>query len=201
MLVLNKLAVHHVGAPAFVTLAQFVATAAFVCGGWACGCVTLDTARWQLLKHFVVYVLAFSAGTWANMKVLMAANVETVIVFRTLTPLAVALLDSMFLGRELPSARAWCGLALITGGAVAYASFDDAFRRLGARAYRYPALYAGVIAVEMTYGKHIVHGVSMTSKIWGPVYYTNVLAAPVMLALFLASDDRAALGDYADSED
>ncbi|KAH8063101.1 nucleotide-sugar transmembrane transporter [Aureococcus anophagefferens] len=94
------------------------------------------------------------------MKSLAAANVETVIVFRTLTPLAVALLDSMFLGRELPSARAWCGLALITGGAVAYASFDDAFRRLGARAYRYPALYAGVIAVEMTYGKHIVHGTS-----------------------------------------
>ena len=50
MLVLNKLAVHHVGAPAFVTLAQrFInaATAAFVCGGWACGCVTLDTARWR----------------------------------------------------------------------------------------------------------------------------------------------------------
>ena len=57
-----------------------------MCGGWACGCVTLDTARWQRLKHFVVYVLAFSAGTWANMKVLMAANVETVIVFRSCAP-------------------------------------------------------------------------------------------------------------------
>ena len=30
------------------------------------------------VKHFCVYVLAFSGGTWANMRVLMDSNVETV---------------------------------------------------------------------------------------------------------------------------
>ena len=90
MLVINKLAVHHVGAPAFVTLVQFAATVAFVGGGWLGGRISLDAARWSRLRHFVVYVLAFSMGTWANMKVLMTANVETVIVFRSCAPLVCA---------------------------------------------------------------------------------------------------------------
>ena len=201
MLLVNKLTVSFLPVPTAISLVQILFAVAFVVLARAARCLDVDALERRKVASYVVYVALFALALLLNMKSLAAANVETVIVFRTLTPLAVALLDSMFLGRELPSARAWCGLALITGGAVAYASFDDAFRRLGARAYRYPALYAGVIAVEMTYGKHIVHGVSMTSKIWGPVYYTNVLAAPVMLALFLASDDRAALGDYADSED
>ena len=89
MLVINKLAVHHVGAPAFVTLVQFAATVAFVGGGWLGGRISLDAARWSRLRHFVVYVLAFSMGTWANMKVLMTANVETVIVFRSCAPLVM----------------------------------------------------------------------------------------------------------------
>ena len=88
MLVINKLAVHHVGAPAFVTLVQFVASTAFVAVGWLCKAIELDALRWSRLRHFIIYVCAFSAGTWSNMKVLMSANVETVIVFRSCAPRA-----------------------------------------------------------------------------------------------------------------
>ena len=35
---------HHVGAPAFVTLVQFIVSAAFVLGGWATGAIALDEA-------------------------------------------------------------------------------------------------------------------------------------------------------------
>ena len=108
MLVLNKLAVHHTPAPAFVTIVQFAATAVGVALAHALGLLELDPLEWRKLRHFVVYILAFSGGTWANMKVLAAANVETVIVFRSCAPLCVSVLDFVFYGRALPSRRS-CG--------------------------------------------------------------------------------------------
>ena len=107
MLVLNKLAVHYIGAPAFVTVAQFVATTLGVGAGWLAGWIELDPLEWRKVKHFIVYILAFSGGTWANMKVLMTANVETVIVFRSCAPLCVSVLDYYFYNRAMPSRRCW----------------------------------------------------------------------------------------------
>jgi hypothetical protein len=65
MLIVNKLAVHHLPAPAFVTLMQFVATALVVLTGSALGLVSVDTSEWSRIKFFIVYVCAFSAGTWS----------------------------------------------------------------------------------------------------------------------------------------
>ena len=189
MLVLNKLAVHHVGAPAFVTLAQFVATAAFVCGGWACGCVTLDTARWQRLKHFVVYVLAFSAGTWANMKVLMAANVETVIVFRSCAPLCVCVTDYVFYQRAMPSRRSMCAMLLIALGALTYVSVDrDLKSPQAAAAYVWVGLWFALLIFQLTYGKQLVTGLGLQSS-WSPVLYTNGLACLPTALIGWASAD------------
>lgn len=84
-----------------------------------------------------------------------------------------------YLDRELPCARSWVALLTIAAGAASYASCDEAFGAMGLDAYRWPFFYFCIIAVEMTYGKQIVHGVEMDSKIWGPVLYTNTLGAPV----------------------
>ena len=119
MLVLNKLAVHHIHAPAFVTLVQFIATTAGVIAGWMVGALELDALEWRKLKHFIVYIFAFSSGTWANMKVLMVANVETVIVFRSCAPICVSVLDYVFYNRALPSRRSCAAMLLIVGGARA----------------------------------------------------------------------------------
>ena len=66
-----------------VTLAQFVCTMLGVTAGWGAGLLQLDPLEWRKVRHFIVYIVAFSSGTWANMKVLMVANVETVIVVRS----------------------------------------------------------------------------------------------------------------------
>ena len=55
MLIVNKLAVHHLPAPAFVTLMQFVATALVVPMGSALGLVSVDTSEWSRIKFFIVY--------------------------------------------------------------------------------------------------------------------------------------------------
>ena len=50
------------------------------------------------------------------MRALERSNVETVIIFRSCTPLAVALCDWIFLGRELPSKRSLLALLTIAAG-------------------------------------------------------------------------------------
>jgi drug/metabolite transporter (DMT)-like permease len=80
-------------------------------------------------------------------------NVETIIVFRALSPCVVSLLDAIFLGREYPSMRSWTGLGLIVLGAFCYASYDVQFQTQGIAAYSWPILYLIIISLEMAYGK------------------------------------------------
>ncbi|EOD24746.1 hypothetical protein EMIHUDRAFT_367626 [Emiliania huxleyi CCMP1516] len=90
MLVINKIAVSHTPSPALVTLCQFASCTVLVYGGKLTGLLRTDDFEWRKVKYFLIYVLSFSIGTWTNIKVLQDANVETVIVFRSCTPLAVS---------------------------------------------------------------------------------------------------------------
>lgn len=79
------------------------------------------------IKPFLVVAVAFLGAIFTNMKTLQYANVETFIVFRSSTPLLIALLDYGFLGRELPSLRSWCSLVLLLCGAIGYVMYDANF--------------------------------------------------------------------------
>lgn len=192
MLVVNKVTMAYLPFPSLISFVQICSSVLLVNGAERLHILRgVDAFAWAKVKPYLFYVALFALALLTNMKSLQAANVETVIVFRSLTPVAVAALDAMFLGRELPCARSCVALAVIALGALGYARCDEAFGAAGLEAYRWPAAYFVVIAIEMTYGKLIVHGVDMDSKIWGPVLYTNALAAPVMLGLLAASDDVA----------
>jgi drug/metabolite transporter (DMT)-like permease len=110
------------------------------------------------------------------MKSLSISNVETVIVFRALSPCIVSFLDAIFLGREYPSTRSWSALALIVLGTFGYASFDVKFQTQGMTAYVWPLLYLIVISFEMAYGKKVIKSVDLKT-LSGPVLYTNVRAS------------------------
>ncbi len=136
-----------------------------------------------------MYVVAFSAGILCNLKALAGSNIETVIVFRSCTPLAVSVLDFLLLGRELPSPRSWGALLLILLGAVGYVLCDSAFLVAGMAAYAWVATYFVLLCFQMTYGKQLLDMAPLKST-WGPVLYTNLLSVPPTLVLgFL-------LGDY-----
>ena len=132
------------------------------------------------MKPYLYYIVAFALGVYCNMKSLSLSNVETVVVFRSLTPVLVATLDAMFLGREYPSLRSWTGLFTIVLGAYGYASFDEQFQTQGLAAYFWPTLYLFVISFEMCYGKKIIRSVDLKTRS-GPVLYTNLLGIPPML--------------------
>ena len=189
MLIVNKLAVHHIGVPAAVTISQFFATASFVGVSECAGLLQTDGFEWAKLKYFVVYVMAFSAGTWSNMTVLMVSNVETVIVFRSCAPFVVCIFDYLFHNRALPSARSAFAMCLIVGGAAMYVLHDHTLSTAGgAGAYFWVGVWFSLLVFQLTYGKYLVSGLGLKS-VWSPVLYTNLLSLVPTLAIGLISGE------------
>ena len=161
---------------------QLFASLLLVYGANLFGVIDVDPITWRYLKPYLIYTIAFSLGVYTNMMSLNTSNVETVIVFRALSPLVVSQFDYFLLGRELPSKRSLAALLLITVGAIGYALTDEAFITQGASAYFWPFLYLFLITFEMVYGKKIVQGVKFDTMS-GPVQYTNLLGWPPMIVL------------------
>jgi uncharacterized membrane protein len=173
LVLLNKLILHHLPFPSLVISVQLIAALMFIGAAKYTEKLEVDPIKWVYVKPYLVYTVAFSMGVFCNMKSLSISNVETVIVFRALSPCIVSFLDAIFLGREYPSIRSWSALALIVLGTVGYASFDVKFQTQGLAAYAWPLMYLIVISFEMAYGKMIIRSVDLKTKS-GPVLYTNV---------------------------
>ena len=176
MLVVNKLVAYHIPAPAAIASVQLVIAVLVVMTAHMNGMVEVELpTRARVLPYFY-YSLLFAGSLFTNIHALRHSNVETVIVFRSATPVAVAIADFMFLGRELPSARSCAGLAMIISGALAYVNADSQFAMESWTAYHWVMAYFLIIVVEMTYGKMItrcdsVHCISafFVSQLW-PVH-------------------------------
>merc|ERR1712216_1056850 len=130
-------------------------------------------------------------GTLSNMKVLMTANVETVIVFRSCAPLWVSFTDYCFYQRALPSRRSAFAMLAIFAGASVYVHFEQQTRKrsdASQEAYFWLALWFTLLIFQLTYGKQLVTGLGLQS-IWSPVLYTNALAlVPTACMGYLSGD-------------
>jgi drug/metabolite transporter (DMT)-like permease len=173
LVLLNKVILHHLPYPSLVVSVQLVFALTFIGVAKFTGKLQVDPLKWVYVKPYLVYTVAFSMGIFCNMKSLSMSNVETIIVFRALSPCIVSFLDAIFLGREYPNLRSWSSLGLIVLGTYGYASFDVKFQTQGMTAYVWPLLYLIVISFEMAYGKKIIQSVDLKTKS-GPVLYTNV---------------------------
>ena len=149
LVLLNKLILHRLPYPSLVITFQLCAALAFIFSAKAGGYLQVDPLKWEYVIPYLYYIVAFAMGVYANMRSLSVSNVETVIVFRALSPCLVAFLDALFLGREYPSRRSWTGIGLIVLGAYGYASYDDEFQRQGISAYFWPFCYMCIISFEM----------------------------------------------------
>jgi drug/metabolite transporter (DMT)-like permease len=146
---LNKLTLHFLPFPSLVVCFQLFACIVIIYGAMLLKIIEVDPIQWKFVKPYLLYILFFSTGIYCNMRSLNISNIETVIVFRSLTPMAVAFLDALFLGREWPSHRSWVALSTLVVGAYGYASFDEKFQTQGYHAYIWPTLYTCIIALEM----------------------------------------------------
>lgn len=128
LVLLNKLTLHFLPFPSLVVSFQLLACILIIYSLQALGYIQVDAIQWEYVKPYLLYIFFFSTGVYCNMRSLSTSNVETVIVFRALSPMFVAFLDALFLGREWPSQRSWFGLCTLVAGAYGYASFDEKFQ-------------------------------------------------------------------------
>ncbi|WCJ29710.1 golgi nucleotide sugar transporter 4 [Euphorbia peplus] len=194
--VINKLAITKFNFPGLLTALQYVTSAL---GVWVFGKVGLlyhDPFTYDTAKKFLPAAIVFYLAIFTNTNLLRHANVDTFIVFRSLTPLLVAIADIVFRNQPVPSKLTFCSLFVILGGAVGYVATDSAFTLT---AYSWAFAYLVTITSEMVYIKHIVSNVGLNT--WGLVFYNNLLSlmmAPVFWVLTGEySEVFAALGSKA----
>jgi GDP-mannose transporter len=90
--------------PSVVSFIQIISATTFVLIIKICG-VQVDNLEPEKVKMYSLYVVAFVAAIFTNMKALSNSNVETVIVFRACSPISVCIVEYLFMDRALPSVR------------------------------------------------------------------------------------------------
>jgi GDP-mannose transporter len=144
----------------------------------------IELLKWEKAKPFLVATAVFYMCLLANTKALQSVNVETVIVVRSCSPIAVTILEHLTLGRELPSLKGLAALLSIAGGAAVYVLADKGFQVQG---YIWVSVYFVFIVIEMVYVKFVVDSVPMST--WTRVYYNNTLSLPMAVVSTLVLGD------------
>jgi len=187
LLVINKVAIHLIPDASFVLLCQFVASAAAVSSlRLVRPDMDIEELKWEKVKPFSVAVAFFFMCLLCNTQALKFVNVESVIVFRSCSPIAVALLDRVALGKELPNPMAMLALCSLIGGAVIYCMAENGVQIGG---YFWLCAYFVFIVIEMVFVKFVVDTVEMST--WTRVYYNNLLSVPMAILSSICMGDFA----------
>jgi len=147
--------------------------------------------EWEKIKAYWGVVLVFLLNIFTNLKALQYSNVETVIVFRTCTTIAVAFGDYKFLGRGIPNTKTMGSLLGIVLGAIIYVLTDSTFRL---ESYFWIFMYFIAQCLDVLYIKHIVNSVQMTA--WGRSYYNNLLALGPIIVCLAFTNEGSLLSDF-----
>eukprot|EP00600_Ochromonadales_sp_CCMP1393_P007625 CAMPEP_0174973446 /NCGR_PEP_ID=MMETSP0004_2-20121128/11248_1 /TAXON_ID=420556 /ORGANISM="Ochromonas sp., Strain CCMP1393" /LENGTH=338 /DNA_ID=CAMNT_0016223899 /DNA_START=155 /DNA_END=1171 /DNA_ORIENTATION=+ len=174
--------------PSAVSFLQICFATVAVLGIKSVGFSDVDWFDWEKSKAYGIYVVVFVGAIYTNMQALRSSNVETVIIFRACSPMAVAAFDYMFLGREAPNMRSLASLIIVAIGAFAYCVNDSQLTMHGIQAYYWVFGYYVLIVIEMTYGKMLTSNIKMNS-VWGPVLYCNAFSVLPMFLLSYGSGD------------
>ncbi|ERN14404.1 hypothetical protein AMTRI_Chr13g91020 [Amborella trichopoda] len=169
--VINKYAITEFNFPGLLTALQYLTSAL---GVWVLGKLGFlhhDPFSFETAKKFLPAAIVFYLAIFTNTNLLRHANVDTFIVFRSLTPLLVAIADTTFRRQPLPSNLTFISLVIILAGAIGYVATDSAFTLT---AYSWAFAYLITITTEMVYIKHMVTNLGLNT--WGFVFYNNLLS-------------------------
>ncbi|KAL9224474.1 hypothetical protein vseg_000502 [Gypsophila vaccaria] len=176
--VINKLAITKFNYPGLLTALQYLISSLGVLILGKLGFLNHDQFTLDNAKKFMPAALVFYLAIFTNTNLLRHANVDTFIVFRSCTPLLVALADTLFRKQPLPSKLTFVSLVVILGGAFGYVVTDSGFTLT---AYSWALAYLVTITTEMVYIKHMVTNLGLNT--WGFVLYNNLLSL-MMAPLF-----------------
>ncbi|KAF3433153.1 hypothetical protein FNV43_RR24255 [Rhamnella rubrinervis] len=169
--IINKWAVMKFPYPGALTALQYFTSAA---GVVICGLLKLvEHDRLDLLTmwRFLPAAIIFYLSLFTNSELLLHANVDTFIVFRSAVPIFVAIGETLFLHQPWPSMKTWASLATIFGGSVLYVLTDYQFTFM---AYSWALAYLVSMSIDFVYIKHVVMTIGLNT--WGLVLYNNLEA-------------------------
>jgi GDP-mannose transporter len=155
----------------------------------------VDALEWEKVKAYIGVVAVFVGNIFTNIKALEYSNVETVIVFQTLTSLGIAYGDYKYLNTGMPSNKIIVSLLIVVFGAFCYVMTDSSFRVEG---YFWVVLYFIAKITEMLYTKHILDTVPMTS--WGRSFYNNFLGTVPCFCLLLFFGENTKVKDILETQ-
>ena len=134
LLLANKMAISYLPIPSVISFIQIAFSTIIIILLKSCGLIHCDGLEWPKVKAYSMYIVAFVFAIYANMQALAHANVETVIVFRACSPMAVCLVEYLFMDRLAPGIRSKISLSLVACGAIAYCLTDSEFALNGFQA-------------------------------------------------------------------
>lgn len=184
--VINKFAITYFNYPGLLTALQYLTCTVAVWLLGKLGFLHHDPFTWDTAKKFLPAAIVFYLAIFTNTNLLRHANVDTFIVFRSLTPLLVAIADTVFRNQPLPSRLTFLSLFVILAGAVGYVATDSAFTLT---AYSWALAYLVTITTEMVYIKHMVSHLGL--NIWGYVLYNNLLSLMIAPIFWFLTGEQA----------
>lgn len=195
--IINKWAIMKFPYPGALTALQYLTSAAgvFIFG------------RLKLLEHdpldlvtmwrFLPAAIIFYLSLFTNSELLLHANVDTFIVFRSAVPIFVAIGETLFLHQPWPSVKTWLSLATIFGGSVLYVLTDYQFTFM---AYSWALAYLVSMSIDFVYIKHVVMTIGLNT--WGLVLYNNLEALLLFpLELFIMGELKKIKHEISDESD
>ena len=196
MLVVNKACMIVLPAPCTVSLLQVTASTLLIAGAWCCSLVEIHAVTRAILSHYVMYSLIFVLGINFTMRALAVTNVETVLLFRSCSPVVVAVIDTLCLGRELPSRRSFASMLCIVLGATWFAASE---LQTDTSTLDVPGVCVNSInllltATLMTWGKHVTDScdVSLTTS----VFICNLTSIVPILALAVLEKEHLIVREH-----
>ncbi|XP_052174647.1 GDP-mannose transporter GONST3 isoform X1 [Diospyros lotus] len=169
--IINKWAVMKFPYPGALTALQYFTSAA---GVMVCGRLKLvehDPLDILTMWRFLPAAIIFYLSLFTNSELLLHANIDTFIVFRSAVPVFVAMGETLYLHQPWPTTRTWVSLATIFGGSVLYVITDYQFTFM---AYSWAVAYLVSMSIDFVYIKHVVMTIGLNT--WGLVLYNNLEA-------------------------
>ncbi|KAL8520253.1 hypothetical protein ACS0TY_010977 [Phlomoides rotata] len=169
--IINKWAVMKFPYPGALTALQYFTSAL---GVVTCGWLKLlehDKLELLTMWRFLPAAVIFYLSLFTNSELLLHANVDTFIVFRSAVPIFVAIGETLFLHQPWPALKTWFSLATIFSGSVLYVTTDYQFTLT---AYSWALAYLVSMSIDFVYIKHVVMTIGLNT--WGLVLYNNLEA-------------------------
>ncbi|XP_052143157.1 GDP-mannose transporter GONST3-like [Oryza glaberrima] len=191
--IIKKWAVMKFPYPGALTASQYFTS---VVGVLLCGQLKLiehDGLNLRTMWKFLPAAVMFYISIFTNSELLLHANVDTFIVFRSAVPIFVAIGETLYLHQPWLSLKTWLSLSTILGGSVIYVFTDNQFT---VTAYTWAVAYLTSMSIDFVYIKHVVMTIGLNT--WGLVLYNNLEAFMLFpLEMLLTGELNQMKGDNA----